>query len=145
MEVRESDVSSPLDSNVRDLNEQSCLSEAAPLPMGTDADQPVSPHKCSRHELERALSVVEGRWKALIVCELMMRNMRYHELEKGLGDISRRILTYELRFLQRNGIVQRSFTNTGTRSVEYSLTDRGRALNGVIVELVSWARNVDTM
>jgi len=71
--------------------------------------------------------------------------MRFHELEKGLGDISRRILTYELRFLARNGIVQRSFANTKTRWVEYSLTDRGRALNGVIVELVSWARNVDTM
>jgi DNA-binding HxlR family transcriptional regulator len=75
----------------------------------------------------------------------MVRKMRYHELEKTLGDISRRILTYELRFLQREGIVQRSFARADRRWVEYSLTDRGRALNGVIGELVSWARNADAM
>jgi len=110
-----------------------------------DGDQSNPPHRCSRHELERALAVVEGRWKALIICQLMVRNMRYHELEKILGDISRRILTYELRFLQRQGIVQRSFARADRRWVEYSLTDRGRSLNGVILELVSWARNVDAV
>ena len=145
MEGREIDASSRGDSDMGDLKEQSDLSEADALVMERVAYQPVSSHKCSRNQLESALSVVEGRWKALIICQLMIRNMRFHELEKGLGDISRRILTYELRFLERNGIVQRSFANTKTRWVEYSLTDRGRALNGVIVELVSWARNVDTM
>jgi DNA-binding HxlR family transcriptional regulator len=145
MEGREIAASSPRVRDVRDLEEQGHLMEAGPLPTERDADQPDPPHKCSRHELETALAVVEGRWKALIICKLMTGNMRYHELEKVLGDISRRILTYELRFLQREGIVRRSFARAGTRWVEYSLTNRGRALNGVIVELVSWARNVDTM
>jgi DNA-binding HxlR family transcriptional regulator len=35
--------------------------------------------------LKVALAVVEGKWKALIICKLMTRNMRYHELEKILG------------------------------------------------------------
>jgi DNA-binding HxlR family transcriptional regulator len=146
MEGCEIDASSPGDSDMGDLKEQSYLSEAGALVMKRCAHQPVLPHKCSRNQLKSALLVVEGRWKALIICQLMIRNMRFHELEKGLGNISRRILTYELRFLERNGIVQRSFANTETRWVEYSLTDRGRALNGVIIELVSWAqRRYDVM
>jgi DNA-binding HxlR family transcriptional regulator len=99
--------------------------------------------KCSRQELEEALSVVEGKWKALIICELMTKDSRYHELEKSLAHISRRILTYELRFLERKGIVRRSSPNTSMRGVEYSLTTRGRALNGVLLELASWGSRVD--
>jgi DNA-binding HxlR family transcriptional regulator len=129
----------------RELKEPSHVIEPEAPSLVGDANQPDPPYKCSRHELEGALAVVEGKWKAFIVCELVVRNMRFRELEKLLGDISRRILTYELRFLEKQGIVQRSFTETDTRRVEYSLTPRGRALNGVLVELASWARRVDAV
>jgi DNA-binding HxlR family transcriptional regulator len=128
-----------------DLNDASHVADTTVVPMQGDPNRPDPSSKCSQQELQDALSVLEGKWKALIICELLEKDRRYHELEKALDYISRRILTYELRFLEKKGIVQRSYSDSSPRGVEYSLTARGRALNGVIVELVSWARTVDTM
>ena len=130
--------------DARDLEESRHGAEPAALAMAGPVNHPNPLCKCSRQELEGALSVIEGKWKALIICELMTRNLRYHELEKSIGYISRRILTYELRFLERKGIVQRFSAGTGLRGIEYSLTTRGRGLNGVLLELASWGRRVDT-
>lgn len=129
--------------NARDRNDSCHAVESTVVPKEGGPNQPDPSSKCSQRELQGALSVVEGKWKALIICELVAKNMRYHELEKILGYISRRILTYELRFLEKKGIVQRSNADTRARGVEYSLTTRGRALNSVLVELVSWARRDD--
>lgn len=131
--------------DARGLKGVSHLIEPAASSTAEELDQSDSPYKCSRDELEGALSVIGGKWKALIICELMTRKLRYNELEKSLGYISRRILTYELRFLEGRGIVQRSSPDTSARGMEYSLTTRGRALNDVLVELASWGRRADTL
>ena len=66
--------------NARDRNDSCHAVESTVVPKEGGPNQPDPSSKCSQRELQGALSVVEGKWKALIICELMAKNMRYHEL-----------------------------------------------------------------
>ena len=99
-------------------------------------------HPCSQVDIRYALSIVGGRWKALIICELSRRNgLRYCEIAEAIPDLTHRVLTYELRFLERSNIVERLPPAPGKRRVIYALTERGRSLEFVIRSLSDWARS----
>lgn len=53
------------------------------------------------------LSLIGGRWKPGIICQLMNGRMRYSELKKSLPGISERMLVAQLRELEKDQIVQR--------------------------------------
>ncbi|SDU78291.1 winged helix-turn-helix transcriptional regulator [Jiangella alkaliphila] len=85
----------------------------------------------------RALDVVGDRWTLLIVRELLIRRRaRFTELQSGLPRIAPNLLTGRLRDLERHGVVLHD-TATGAGGV-YRLTERGRALEGVVRELLKW-------
>jgi DNA-binding HxlR family transcriptional regulator len=96
-------------------------------------------YRCPRQALAHAVSVIGGKWKALIVCELSRRNMRYHEIDDALSYVSHRVLTYELQALMKGGVVTRLQSRDELRAHRYSLTPRGRALYTIVQELVQWA------
>ncbi len=81
--------------------------------------------------LARALDVVGDRWTLLVVRELAVGPRRYGELLDGLPGIATNLLADRLRSLERGGVV----TRAGDR---YRLTDRGRALEPVLDELLRW-------
>jgi DNA-binding HxlR family transcriptional regulator len=82
-----------------------------------------------------ALNVVGERWALLIVRDLMLGPRRYTELLHGLGGVSTDILAARLRGLEETGIVRQ--TGDG-RARSYELTDSGKALRPVLVELARW-------
>jgi DNA-binding HxlR family transcriptional regulator len=82
-----------------------------------------------------ALNVVGERWALLIVRDLLLGPRRYSELLAGLGGIGTDILAARLRTLQEHGIVRP--TGAG-RDRGYELTESGRALRPVLVELSRW-------
>lgn len=96
---------------------------------------------CSQPALRYALEVIGGRWKALILCELDRRELRYHELAVRIPDVTHRILTYELRALERKGVLDRCRAAERGRCVRYSLTSEGRALIPVLRLLSEWSQN----
>jgi DNA-binding HxlR family transcriptional regulator len=101
-------------------------------------------YRCPRQDLAAALSVIGGKWKALIVCELSRRSMRYHEIDAALSYVSHRVLTYELQVLIKGGVISRSKRSESLRAHYYSLTTRGYALYTIIQDLVRWARLSDS-
>jgi DNA-binding HxlR family transcriptional regulator len=87
--------------------------------------------------LARALDVVGERWTLVIVQELLKRSSRYSDLLARLPGIGTSVLADRLRTLERAGVVVREPGPVGG-GVVYTLTDRGRGLDGALRELRRW-------
>lgn len=91
-----------------------------------------------RCPVRRALGLVEGKWRLLLIGHLLGGTRRYGELRGLIPDISEKMLIQELRALEAEGVVQRVQYAEVPPRVEYSLTEAGRGLEQVIGALLSW-------
>ena len=89
-------------------------------------------------ELKRALALIGPKWNLQIVEALLEGSRRFTELERALGDVNPKVLTDRLRELVESGLVSRTYHAEVPPRVEYSLTDRGRALRPAINALERW-------
>lgn len=90
---------------------------------------------------EHAIKVLEGRWKLPILLQLSRSGtMRFSDLARSIPNISKRMLTQQLKQLQIDGLVRRLTSDGTAPRVEYQLTEWGRALRPSLVSLVSWAQ-----
>ncbi|MDH2392484.1 helix-turn-helix domain-containing protein [Streptomyces sp. HNM0663] len=83
-------------------------------------------------------SDVANKWALLIIEFLGERTLRFSELRNEIGGISHKMLTQNLRMLERNGLVGRTVHPTVPPRVEYTLTEPGRALRATIDGLCDW-------
>lgn len=88
--------------------------------------------------IEKAVSVLDGKWTLLILRELFAGTRRFGELRASLHGVSPKTLTERLRFLEEQGVVLRTIHPEIPPRVEYSLTDRGRSAEPVIKALHDW-------
>lgn len=89
---------------------------------------------------EATLRILEGRWKLVILAHLFTHERwRFSELERAIAGISARMLTLQLRELERDGLVMRTVFPEVPPRVEYALTERGRNLCPALEALVAWA------
>jgi DNA-binding HxlR family transcriptional regulator/putative sterol carrier protein len=88
--------------------------------------------------LAQALDLVGERWSLLIVRELLMGPKRYTDLRSALPGIATNLLAERLQGLEEIGVVRRERRPPPTAATVYELTDRGRALDGAIIELGRW-------
>ena len=90
--------------------------------------------------IEGALRRLEGRWKMLIVFHLFDKSvLRFSELERVIPTVSQKMLTEQIRELERDGIVRRTVYPQVPPKVEYRLTDWGQALCPALDALLTWA------
>lgn len=87
----------------------------------------------------QVMTQIGGRWSLLIISALEYRALRFNQLKKTIDGISQKVLTQNLRALERDGIVARRVFNTNPVTVEYSLTEIGSGLVDVIRQLREWA------
>ena len=88
---------------------------------------------------ESVLKLLEGRWKLVIIFHLFGRGvLRFSELERALPDVSQKMLTQQLRALEKDGIVQRKVYPQVPPKVEYSLTEWGQAMCPALDALLEW-------
>ena len=85
--------------------------------------------------VEEAMTVLGGRWRMLIISFLIEHPMRFNELRRAIPNISQRMLTLELRFLEEEGFINREVFAEVPVKVEYSLTEDGKKLNGLVETL----------
>ena len=89
--------------------------------------------------MRRTLELLSGKWRTHIISELCKRPAcRFSELKKAVPRITNTMLTSTLRDLEQVGIVHREQFNEVPPHVEYSLTEKGRALLPVFFELAKW-------
>ncbi|KXV71204.1 transcriptional regulator [Acetobacter cerevisiae] len=88
--------------------------------------------------VEATLQYIDGKWKGVILYHLLQGTLRFNEIRKRLPNITQRMLTTQLRELEHDGFVLRTVYPEVPPKVEYSLTERGRTLEPVIVALKKW-------
>ena len=84
--------------------------------------------------------ILSGKWTILLIRDLADGRSRFCELERSLEGISPRTLSLRLRGLEEHGIVERKTFPEVPPRVEYSLTDKGRALAPIIEDMRTYGR-----
>jgi DNA-binding HxlR family transcriptional regulator len=96
-----------------------------------------------RCPVETAIEAIGGRWKVLVIHHLLDGTQRFGALARLLRGISARTLTKQLRELERSGLIQRVVHRQIPPKVEYSLTDLGRALEPILLEMHEWGERLE--
>lgn len=94
--------------------------------------------------VEAAVSLIDGKWKAVILYHLLDGPIRFNALRRMVGDVTQRMLTNQLRELEADGLILREVFAQVPPRVDYSLSDRGRTLSPIILALKDWGNaNMD--
>jgi DNA-binding HxlR family transcriptional regulator len=88
-----------------------------------------------------AIRIISGKWKLPILYYLLHGTKRFNELHRLIPDVSRQILTTQLRELEHDGIVHRKVYAEVPPRVEYSLTLQGRKLEAIFLAMGVWGEN----
>jgi DNA-binding HxlR family transcriptional regulator len=99
----------------------------------TEAVSPV----CNR--FHQAVELIGGRWTGAIIRTLLQGKTRYAQLKAAVPDITDRMLSERLRFLETEGVVIRRVLPATPVRVEYELTEKGHSLERALDEIGAWA------
>ncbi|WP_298704861.1 helix-turn-helix domain-containing protein [uncultured Veillonella sp.] len=88
--------------------------------------------------IDATLEILSGKWKLLILCHLGDGTLRTGELKRRMPGISQRMLTLQLRDLEKAGIISRKVYKEVPPRVEYSLTERGLSLRHILEDMSDW-------
>lgn len=88
--------------------------------------------------VETTLMLIGDKWKVLILRDLLPGTKRFSELKKSIGTVSQKVLTAQLRDMERNGLVTRKVYPEVPPRVEYSLTELGRSLKPILDAMWDW-------
>jgi DNA-binding HxlR family transcriptional regulator len=86
------------------------------------------------------MEVISGKWKSLIFRELQGKTIGFGQLKRRIPQASQRMLTLQLRELERDGIVSRNVQGEAVIRTNYSLTRYGQTLLPAMEELSRWGR-----
>lgn len=99
---------------------------------------------CSNYqcEIELTLEILSGKWKALIIWDLYLHDIiRYNEFRKLIPGITQKMLTQQLKELEKYGIVSRTVHPTVPPTTEYQLTELGNELIPIMSAMDQWGKN----
>lgn len=91
--------------------------------------------------VETTLSLIENKWKIMIIRDLLDGTKRFGELKKTVGNISQKVLTANLREMEAAGLLVRKVYAEVPPRVEYTLTEVGESLRSVLDAMVEWGNN----
>ena len=84
------------------------------------------------------VQLIGGKWKLLILRNLLQRPWRFNELKKSLEGISQKVLTDSLRSMEAAGIISRTVFPEVPPRVEYALTALGQSMRPIIKAMEDW-------
>ena len=87
---------------------------------------------------ETTLTLISDKWKGLILLDLLPGTKRIGELKKSIGKVSQKVLTAQLRDMEKNGLLVRTVYAEVPPRVEYSLTDLGKSLKPILDAMWNW-------
>jgi DNA-binding HxlR family transcriptional regulator len=85
-----------------------------------------------------SIELIGGKWKTIILYSLLSGTRRFGEIAVRIPDISRKVLTEQLKELESDGLIVREQYKEIPPRVEYSLTELGKSLSSVFRELEIW-------
>jgi len=89
--------------------------------------------------IEVTLDYLGGKWKTVILYFLSKKITRFSELERDIAGITHKMLSQQLRELERDGLIKRTVYAQVPPKVEYSLTELGESLIPILNSMCFWA------
>ncbi len=90
---------------------------------------------------QTTLKAISGRWKLLILWELLSGTKRFGQLQKALTGVTQKMLTQQLREMESDGIIHRKVYAEVPPKVEYSLTKLGESLQPILIAMDKFGEN----
>lgn len=88
--------------------------------------------------VEITLSAIAGRWKVMVIHQLLEGPKRFNQLQRELKGVTHRTLTKQLREMEESGLVNRKDYGEIPPRVEYSLSPLGKSLKPVLLAMHEW-------
>ncbi|MDM5224804.1 helix-turn-helix domain-containing protein [Cytobacillus sp. NJ13] len=89
---------------------------------------------------EKAIGILSQRWTGLIIYQLLNGPQRFCSIESAIG-ISGKVLSDRLKDLENEGVVKREVYPETPVRIEYSLTEKGLAMEPLMKEIEKWSQN----
>ncbi len=106
------------------------------LPVGVE-----SKSEAQNCPIRSVLANVTGKWRIIVILALEDGPKRFGEMKRCIGDITQRVLTENLRALQRDGYLTRTVDAGPPVAVSYELTPLGQELVAMMKPLVYWSND----
>jgi len=90
--------------------------------------------------VEYTLEVIGGKWKCVILWHVRNQARRFNELRRLIPAATQKMLTTQLRELERDGLVSRKVYPEIPPKVEYSITSYGKSLSPMLQLMCNWGR-----
>lgn len=90
------------------------------------------------YPIANALKLIGGKWKIMILDNLLTKQMRFGQLKKSLNGITSQMLSKQLKEMEKDKLLIKKVLKSDEFSSEYSLTVFGRSTIPVIKSLIKW-------
>lgn len=90
--------------------------------------------------LDVTMEYIGGKWKTIVLWYLRKDTRRFSQLKRQIPDITEKMLSLQLKQLEKDGIINRTVFAEVPPRVEYCLTEEGKTLLPVLEELAKWGR-----
>lgn len=90
--------------------------------------------------MRATMQIIGGKWKPIILQQVNGETKRFGELLKLIPEITKQMLTKNLRELEANEIINRKVYPVVPPKVEYSLTDKGETLIPILETMAAWGQ-----
>ncbi len=92
--------------------------------------------------LDVTMELVGGKWKTIVLWYLRKDKKRFSELRRSIPGITEKMLSMQLKQLEKDGLVSRKVFAEVPPRVEYTLTAHGRTLLPLLEEIAKWGRMI---
>jgi len=92
--------------------------------------------------MDTTMKYIGGKWKTVVLWYLKNKTYRFGELNNQIPDITEKMLSLQLKALEKDGLVKREVFPEVPLRVEYSLTEFGKTLIPILNEIAKWGRNL---
>ena len=92
--------------------------------------------------LDITMGLIGGKWKVVVLWYLRGGKKRFSELKARIPDITDKMLSLQLKALEKDGLVSRTVFPEVPPRVEYELTPLGKSLEEVLVSISRWGKEL---
>ena len=95
----------------------------------------------SQCPVNHCLGMIGGKWKPLILFCIANEVNRFGAMQRAIPEISKQMLTQQLRELESDGLLSRTVFAQVPPRVDYKLTERGQSILSVIKAMKQWGES----
>ena len=88
--------------------------------------------------IANALKLIGGKWKIMILDNLLFKQMRFGELKRSLNGITSQMLSKQLKEMENDKLLIKKILKSETLNTQYSLSEFGKSTIPVVKSLIKW-------